>query len=710
MTLEISLMQYALDEPNDLLCAALDTRMDGDSLVRRACNLAGSVWDRNVTRARGPRAALLILDIGADRDTVLACILADPRLLGQVESQTLARDYGPVVADRVGQLQHLLTLGEQYRTHQQAIWLEHLRRLLLSSISDVRVMMIQLVHRLERLRGLPFEPDFAKRRAIAAETLDVYAPIAHRLGLGQLKWELEDLAFRHLEPETYKRIAQLLDERREEREAYIVQVRDMLHKGLAEAHIEARIYGRPKHIYSIWGKMQRKHLGFDGLFDVRALRIEVDSVSDCYAALSVVHHLFSPIESEYDDYIARPKDNGYQSLHTAVHALEGKIIEVQIRTRAMHEQAELGIAAHWRYKEGGQASEDAFTQELNRLRQALATGAPARPEVDQIFVFTPEGDIFAMPPGSTVLDYAYRVHTLVGHRCKGAKINGQIVPLKTRLQQADRIEILTQPQPAPSREWAQAGSGYLQSASARAKVRNWFHKLDLSAARQAGEQQCDRLFRRLGLNRAERADVVAALGLKSEEALYESVGRQRIDSATLLSAARAAHAHSPAAAQVAPPVPSIPVMAPTAELALDGLKAQPAGCCHPRPGDRVLAFITRGQGLRLHKVDCSNIRHLQAAYPERILSVDWPSTGKSWVLPLKLDLLVADVTRFWADLGPVLAPFKAHVVESRSRHERNTGLTDLYLLLELPGSTDVQEMLRRLQRLPAVESVQRRAS
>lgn len=702
-------MRYALDEPNEMLCQALGARMDNDPAVQQACALAGTVWDGNVTRARGPRAALLLLDIGADRDTILACILADPRLLGKLETQILTKDYGEVVADRVSQLQHLLQLGEQYRSHQQAAWLEHLRRLLLSSISDVRVMMVQLVHRLERLRGLPFEPDMDKRRAIAAETLDVYAPIAHRLGLGQVKWELEDLAFRHLDPETYKRIAHLLDERRDEREAYIAGVQEMLQRALSEANIDAHIYGRPKHIYSIWSKMKRKQLGFDGLFDVRALRIEVNTIADCYAALSVVHHLFTAIESEYDDYIARPKDNGYQSLHTAVHALDDKIVEVQIRTGTMHEQAELGIAAHWRYKEGGAASEDAFTQELNRLRQALATGAPARPEVDHVYVFTPEGDIFPMPPGSTVLDYAYRVHTLLGHRCKGAKINGQIVPLKTWLQQADRIEILTQSNPAPNPEWAQVSAGYLQSASARAKVRNWFHKQEQSAARQSGELQCERLFRRLGLSRVERAAVVASLGLKSEEALFEVVGLHRIDATTLLNAARAVRSPEPIKAQVGIPAAFSGAVLPTAELALDGLKAQPAGCCHPQPGEPVIAFITRGQGLSLHKPGCSNIRHLQQAYPERILSVDWPSAGRGWVHQLKLDLLIEDVPRFWADLGPVLSPFKARVIESRSRHERNTGLTDLNLMLELPGNFDSRELIKRLQRLPAVESVQRRA-
>ncbi|MDD3576287.1 MAG: HD domain-containing protein, partial [Halothiobacillus sp.] len=365
-------MRYALDAPNESLCSELAERTAGDTRVMAACRLAGSVWDGQVSRARGPRAALDLLEIGADIETVQACVLADPRLQGKMDQEQLRRDYGEVVAGQVAQMQRLLQLGEQYRRDQQADWYENLRRLLLSAISDVRVMLIQLVHRLERLRGLVFEPDQAKRRAIAAETLDVYAPIAHRLGLGQIKWELEDLAFRHLEPDIYKRIAHLLDERRTEREAYLQRVRTALESALAEAGIKARVYGRPKHIYSIWGKMQRKKLSFDGLFDVRALRVEVETLQDCYAALSVAHNLFTPIEAEYDDYIARPKENGYQSLHTAVHALEDKVVEIQIRTRAMHEQAELGVAAHWRYKEGGGQQEDPFAAELNRLRQALA--------------------------------------------------------------------------------------------------------------------------------------------------------------------------------------------------------------------------------------------------------------------------------------------------------------------------------------------------
>ncbi|OZB35478.1 MAG: hypothetical protein B7X44_09795 [Halothiobacillus sp. 15-55-196] len=658
-------MRYALDAPNESLCSELAERTAGNTQVLAACRLAGSVWDGVVTRARGPRAALDLLEIGADIETVQACVLADPRLQGKMDQEQLRRDYGEVVAGQVAQMQRLLQLGEQYRRDQQADWYENLRRLLLSAISDVRVMLIQLVHRLERLRGLVFEPDQAKRRAIAAETLDVYAPIAHRLGLGQIKWELEDLAFRHLEPGIYKRIAHLLDERRTEREAYLQRVRTTLESALAEAGIKARVYGRPKHIYSIWGKMQRKKLSFDGLFDVRALRVEVD-----------------------------------------------KVVEIQIRTPAMHEQAELGVAAHWRYKEGGGHQEDPFAAELNRLRQALAAGGTAQPRVEDVYVFTPQGDIIALPLGSTVLDYAYRVHTLVGHRCRGAKINGQIVPIKTLLHQADQVEILTQPTPAPSREWGSAQAGFLHSASARAKVRNWFHRLDQTTAREAGAVYCDRLFRRLGLNRQAQSKLMSTLKFKSLDALYEAVGNHKLDANSLLNAARAVikppEQEQKPAQQLKNTSRSGAAKSPEdAVLSLDGMKAQPAGCCQPRPGDPVLAFITRGQGLKLHNQDCANIRHLQAEFPERILAVEWPSQPTHWAQVLKLDFLLEDVARFWADLGPVLAPFKARVVESRSRLERNSGLTDLAVTFELPAAGDVFWLIKRLQALPAVESVQR---
>ncbi len=696
-------MKYALDAAHDDLCQALQAALAGDARLATACAATAAVWEGSTEAPRGVRVALQLQELGADADSLLCGLLLDPRLPGFSETE-LAEKFGATVAERWQQMVRLQALLASYRPGQSAQWLENLRRLLLSAVQDVRVILIQWVYRLENLRALAHTVDATRRQWIAAQTLDIFAPIAHRLGLGQLKWELEDLAFRFLEPHTYQRIARLIDERRTEREQWLVTVRTALSEALAAAGIDAKVYGRPKHIYSIFGKMQRKRLDFDRLFDVRALRIEVQTIEDCYAALSVVHHRYTPIEGEYDDYIVKPKPNGYQSLHTAVRALEDKPVEVQIRTPGMHAQAELGVAAHWRYKEGGGAV-DPFAEELNRLRLALAEGSPAYTQPSEVFVFTPQGDLLSLPVGSTVLDYAYRIHTLLGHRCRGAKINGQIVPIKTVLHQADRVEILTQSQPAPSREWAQAGAGYLASASARGKVRNYFHQQDMHAAREAGQGYADRLFRRLGLSRTERAALIATLHLKSEEALFEALGTQALAPSAVLQAAR----HLRQSETPPPPVPVLQGAAhSTVGLSFDGMPASTARCCRPRPGDAVSAFITRGQGLKLHRRDCPNLIRLAAEFPERILAVNWPSSGNGWHDTVSFDVLIEEVGRFWADLGAVLAPFKARVVESRSRLERNSGLTDLALTLELPGTIDSAPLLKRLHALPGVASVQRR--
>ncbi|WP_407275169.1 RelA/SpoT family protein [Halothiobacillus sp. DCM-1] len=695
-------MKYALNAAQEDLCAELCEAWPDDARCALACAATADVWDGVSTVPRGVRVALKLQELGADADSLLTGLLLDPRL-PPATAESLSRQLGERVAARFQQAGRLNSLLQSYRSGQNAQWLENLRRLLLSAVQDVRVILIQLVYRLEELRGVSQVPDHPQRSLLAAQTLDIYAPLAHRLGLGQIKWELEDLAFRFLEPHTYQRIARLIDERRAEREAWLAEVKAALSTALDRSGIAAIVYGRPKHIYSIFGKMQRKRLDFDRLFDVRALRIEVPSVEDCYAALSVVHSLYSPIEGEYDDYIARPKPNGYQSLHTAVRALDGKAVEVQIRTPAMHAQAELGVAAHWRYKEGGGAV-DPFAEELNRLRLALAEGEPAYTQSREVFVFTPQGDLIALPAGSTVLDYAYRIHTLLGHRCRGAKINGQIVPIKTVLQQADRVEILTQPQAAPSREWAQAGAGYLTSASARGKVRNYFHQQEIRAAREIGQGIADRLFRRLAVSRVERAELMVALKVKSEEVLFEALGTHRLSTTAILQAVR--QLRQPPVAPL--PAPVLHGHGQAADLSFDGMPASPARCCHPRPGDTVLAFITRGQGLKLHRQSCPNIVRLAAEFPERILAVQWPSDGARWQDLLSLELLIDGMESFWSDLGAVLAPFKARVVESRSRLERNSGLTDLALTLELPAVIDSTPLIKRLQSLSSVASVQRR--
>jgi len=360
-------------------------------LLHAACDQTSTVWDGDPTRPRGARAALVLCEMKADPETLLAATLGDPRLRASFDENGMAKTYGHKIARMVAELHRLNTLEETQAALSNPQQAENIRRLLLSMVSDVRVILIKLAYRLERLRALPLVDDLLVRQRVARETLDIFAPIAHRLGLGQLKWELEDLAFRHVEPETYKRIASLLDEKRTEREDYMRTVRDQLDRALHAEGIAAKVYGRPKHLYSIFEKMRRKKLDFAQLFDVRALRVQVDNISDCYAALSVVHTLWQAIHSEYDDYIAHPKPNGYQSLHTAVHALDGKTLEVQIRTAAMHDQAELGVAAHWRYKAGGQARSDSFEDDLERLRLALEEGEGGALNVRSTMCSPPKG-------------------------------------------------------------------------------------------------------------------------------------------------------------------------------------------------------------------------------------------------------------------------------------------------------------------------------
>ncbi|KTG16875.1 MULTISPECIES: TGS domain-containing protein [unclassified Guyparkeria] len=641
-------MQHPFDISTDHLCQRLQQALaDVDAglaqaaaqALDRLCHAAAQPGEDSPATT-GPRVAVALAGIHADLPTLVAALLADPDLAKGADLS-----FGVGVLDRAGQeqVQQLLTAIERLREwearypaprseRQREYW----RRLLLAGARDARAVLIDLVYRLEGMRALVDEPDEASRRRFAGMTLAVHAPIAHRLGLGQIKWELEDLAFRHLEPATYVEIARLLDERRASREAYLARTEGQLRHALVQAGIRAEVYGRPKHIYSIWGKMRRKQLSFDQLFDVRALRVQVDSVTDCYAALSVVHELFRPIPSEYDDYIARPKPNGYQSLHTAVEADEGKVVEIQIRTERMHAFAEYGVAAHWRYKGGG-GGNNPFDMQVESLRRGLSRGEVQPLAAPMVYAFTPNGELVELPYGATVLDFAYRIHTHLGHRCRGAKVNGQIAPLKTEVANGDVVEVLTHKEPAPNREWAHANSGFLKSASSRAKVRNWFAQFDREDARERGRVHCERLYRRFSMDAAARRRLLTALGVNSEEQLFLAVGSHRIATETLQAAARS-QLGTDADRSARPPRPSAPESEPLAEppggrsllienQAIDGLKVTAAKCCQPQPGERVMAFISRSQGYKLHRPDCRNLAHLAGRYPERVLPVEWPSPG-----------------------------------------------------------------------------------
>ena len=593
---------------------------------------------------------------------------------------------------------------------------EGLRRLLLAIIRDLRVVYLLLARQLARLRAAARLAE-GERRALAELTADIHAPLANRLGIWQLKWELEDLAFRHLQPETYKRIAALLDERRADRETYIAQCVKALRGALLEHGIEADVAGRPKHIYSIWKKMQRKGVEFGELYDIRALRVLTGSVSDCYAALGVTHALWPNLPGEFDDYIARPKGNDYRSLHTAVVGPQGKTLEVQIRTREMHRAAELGIAAHWRYKEGGGA-DAAYQQRVAWMRRLLESRdddgdggagllAGLRSELaeDRVYLLTPKGEVFDLASGATVLDFAYHVHTMVGHRCRGAKVNGRIVPLTHQPVSGDRVEILTGREPAPRRDWLSPQQGFLRTASARGKVRAWFRREDTAANLAAGKQVLERELKRLGLADRDAERLHAKLGYKSQDELLVALALGEIAGAQLARAL--ADAGTPPAIQRRPP-PRAGTPTPGA-LTIQGvgnLLTTLARCCQPLPGDAVAGFITRGRGVTVHRADCVSLARLRARAPERVIEVHWGDTGER---SYEVEISVTGYERkhLHRDVTAAIANAGAQIVSSGSRVDAVRGEVRMRFALRLRDFGELSALLARLSALPNVMDAHR---
>ncbi|WP_313275122.1 bifunctional (p)ppGpp synthetase/guanosine-3',5'-bis(diphosphate) 3'-pyrophosphohydrolase [Stenotrophomonas sp.] len=597
---------------------------------------------------------------------------------------------------------------------------EGLRRLLLSIIHDLRVVPILLSRQLACMRAADKLPD-EERRALAQLTRDIHAPLANRLGIWQLKWELEDLAFRFLDPDTYRHIAREVDETRVARERYVEAVKKKLSAALAEQGIRGEVSGRPKHIYSIWRKMQKKHLAFEQLYDLRAVRVMVDDVGACYAALGAVHALWTPIPSEFDDYIARPKANDYRSLHTAVIGPEGRTIEVQIRTHEMHAQAELGVAAHWKYKEGSKGAEKAFDRKITWMRQLLEQAQdPGNPEdlagaldaelvEDRVYALSPKGEVMDLPAGATPLDFAYHVHTMVGHRCRGAKVNGRIVPLGYKLRSGDRVEILTGKEADPRRDWLLLSNGFLASARSREKVRSWFHKLDRARNVQAGRELLERELKRLGLQQADLMVAARKFHADSVDDLYIQValgdtGPNQVSRA-LLEAEKAAQA---------PAAPALP--RPTARRGGTGksdftvqgvgnLLVQLARCCQPVAGEPIQGYLTRTRGVTVHRADCASLARLGAAHPDRVLPVEWGRKGSAY----EVDVMVRAVDRRWLlkDITNLIAQEDAYVIEINSDNLRESGRVQLRLRLKVNDYGQLSTLLGKLEALPGVDDARR---
>ena len=600
---------------------------------------------------------------------------------------------------------------------------EGLRRLLLAIIQDLRVVPILLARQLAKMRVADRLPE-AERRALAQLTRDLHAPLANRLGIWQLKWELEDLAFRHLEPDTGRRLARELDESRAARERYIEAVKKQLGRALAAQGIAAEISGRPKHIYSIWRKMQKKQLPLDRLYDLRAVRVMVADVAACYATLGVVHALWAPVPGEFDDYIARPKPNGYASLHTAVVGPEGRTLEVQVRTGEMHEQAELGVAAHWRYKEtggsaAGKGAGRAFERKIAWMRQLLEQAGDGRDEglagaldaelvEERVYALTPRGEVVDLPQGATPLDFAYHVHTMVGHRYKGAKVNGRIVPLGHHLRSGDRVEIMTGKEPDPKRDWLLPANGFLASGRSRDKVRAWFHKLDRSRNLQAGRELLERELKRLGLHQAELAPVARRFHAETVDDLYIQVALGDVGPNQVVRVLHELqHAAEPATPAVSRPSPRRAPRKDPAGFTVQGvgnLLVQLARCCQPVPGEPIAGYLTRSRGVTVHRAGCASFARLAAAQPQRVLPVEWGSSGGGY----EVDVAITGVDRKWLlkDVTTLVAQEDAHLSDIRSEVGSN-GRAQLQLKLRVSDYGQLSTLLGKLDALPGVEQARR---
>ena len=684
-------------------------------LVRRALEFAEPLYAGEVlstgeptwTHALGLGASLAGINLDAPARAA-GVLFAAPTRLGGIDK--LRELFGTEVAGLAEGLEKLYQLRLATRG-SPAEQNEVLRKMVLGMVEDVRVVLIRLASRTQTLRWFAKNPS-SERTEYARETLDLYSPLANRLGVWQLKWELEDLSFRYLEPELYKRIAQMLDERRLERQQYIAKAIATLAAELEAVGVKGEITGRPKHIYSIWNKMRTKGLDFSEVYDVRALRVIVPEVKDCYTALGVVHNLWQPIPKEFDDYISRPKGNLYQSLHTAVLGPMGRTLEVQIRTEEMHRQAEYGVAAHWQYKEKGRPSraESAFERKIAWLRELLAW----RDEVadwsktkqakldDTVYVLTPQGKVIDLPAGATPLDFAYALHTDLGHRCRGAKVDGHMVTLDTALKSGQRVEIVAAKSGGPSRDWLNAERGFVKSQRARQKIRQWFNAKALSDTVAAGRAQLEKELRRQGAVHANLDELASKLGFKQPDELFAAVARDEVNLRQVQTALR-----GPESPPQEPTVPrkKKPAAAKGGVLivGMDSLLTQLAKCCKPVPPDPIRGFVTRGKGVSVHREDCAALKRLADGQPERLIEADWGKGEGSYTVDIAVT--ATDRRGLLRDIGDALAREKINVtaVRTQSRDE----LAFMRFIFEVSNIAQLKRALAQVREVKGVIRVAR---
>ena len=700
---------------------------DRSELVERALEFANAAHEGQTRRSGEPyvhhpvEVASYLADLNLDAATLAAALLHDVVEDCGVSVDDLRERFGDDVArlaDGVTKLTRLDTLtgGAQPLVAKSNSEAESLRKMLVAMANDIRVVLIKLADRLHNMRTLAALPP-ARRAAIAQETLDIYAPLAHRLGMGEVKWQLEDLAFRYIQPDQYRRISKLLSTKRKAREAYVLRVTERLREELDKAGFAADVTGRPKHIYSIFRKAQSyaaqgKQVG--DIFDLFAVRVLVPTVPDCYGALGLVHSLWRPVPGQFDDYIASPKENMYQSLHTTVRSLDGHPVEVQVRTRDMHRVSEYGVASHWSYKEGGASKGSAFEERMTWLRQLLEWQRDVSPTDeflenvtgdlfrDQVFVYTPKNEVRELPAGATPIDFAYRIHTELGHRCIGAKINGRLAALNTPLQSGDTVEVLTSKiARGPSLDWLNPHLDYVKTSSARQAIRAWFRHQERDANVERGRAVLKKELKRLSAQ-VDEGEVAKWFRYDAVDDLYAAIGSGLVTIAQVAGRLSAKHAEESAAALPVEVDVPMPVHSGVSVLGVGDLLTRMAECCTPLPGDAIQGYITRTRGVTVHKSDCANIHN--GAEPARIVSVDWGQTRS--VFPVRIRLECWDRVGLLHDITGATSSERVNIAGSTTEPSEG-GVVVIHITVQVASIEQLSRLFTRIEGVRGVRNVSR---
>ncbi|WP_426369238.1 GTP diphosphokinase [Pseudocolwellia sp. HL-MZ7] len=668
--------------------------------------------------------------LNLDKDSLCAAFMCPLLEYKCIELTYIEENFNPSIyglCDGVNQMDAIKILQKRHSGQVSGTHIDNIRKMLLAMVDDVRAVVIKLSERLCHLRMVKNEDEETKVIS-AKETVNIYAPLANRLGIGQLKWELEDLAFRYLHPNTYKKIAKLLDEKRLDREQYMVDFVSNLSTQLKTLEVRGEVFGRPKHIFSIWKKMQQKSLDFEQLFDVRAVRIIVDRLQDCYSALGVVHTNWKHLSSEFDDYVATPKSNGYQSIHTVVLGPEGKAVEVQIRTQQMDDDAELGVAAHWRYKEGTASGKTTgFDDKISWLRKILQWQEDVtesgelidefRSQVfeDRIYVFTPSGEVIDLPVNSTPLDFAYYIHSNVGNTCVGAKVFGRIVPFTHKLKTGDQVEILRSKKATPSRDWLNPNLHYIHTSRARSKVQYFFKHADKDKNIASGKELLDAELNKLHLSQVDLTQTFKRFNVSSVDELYAAIGSGGARLQQIVNCLNQQDDDVKAFEDIDPqslvkePNPSQKLKADANGVTVSGvgnLMTHMAKCCHPVPGDNILGFITQGRGISVHRIDCDQLANALHSQPEREIEVQWGDEQKS-SYQVTVQLIASDRQGLVRDISTIIANERVSIVGMDTHSDHTQQTTSMFLKLELTNHEVLKRLIVKLLQLDDIIEAKR---